>query len=315
MLTIERVENKISFEKIYSHDYVQRYVLNYSLENKSMDEIWNNPRLKYLFYVRILEKMAIRHKNNQEAFYSEYPYETIVYLLCKCEVFNCYVSLDLEKHLYIKYPTLEFLKINRQAAWQQFSENLNEENVSYFFDKITNLTNPLDDRFSIHPTFTYGNTKGFNNGTWFEKLNCKDGKINAVKNMFLDSKIGFIIYFKNKPSIIVSFQILNNNIYIDQIQSTPKDRGHYKIKGDWREFIINYISNHFDKSNINLISPYTAYRLVKNAYTEESNLKITKTQLLNSCIAAYQKPFPSLYEKFRIRTVHGYSTYRKIKVL
>lgn len=39
----------------------------------------------------------------------------------------------------------------------------------------------------------------------------------------MDAKIGLIFYFKNKPSILISFNLgKNNNLFIHQIQCQKK---------------------------------------------------------------------------------------------
>ena len=311
MLTIEKIESKECFSKLYNSDCSQRFILNGFLENKDELEIWETNQLKYNFYIKFLERMQIRYKNNIAEFHIVFPYEIIKYIILKAEAHNVYISRDFSNFVFKTYPELIFLEVCRLSSWQGFTGRFNEHNIEHFFNKMTSLTNPLDDRFSIYPTFTYSCGKGSNQGVWFEKLNNKKGEKNAVEDMYIDGKIGFIIYFKGKPSIIVGLQFRNNEVYINQIQSVKKDRGHYKIKGNWREFIINYIIDHFDVKNVYIISAYTASRIVISNYNDTS--KLNKSSLLRSCLNSYNKPFENRRKTFRISTREGLFTYRVIK--
>lgn len=320
MLTIDKMNSKEYFLNFYNSDFVKSRILSLFNKDITSEEIFNSPKLLNRFYLNIITSVHESQKRNENienyAFFDKIPFETIKNILFYSSVYSNYVDRDFERFIYSKYPELQIINALSMSAWQVFDDHLNESNLNNFYDKMTSLKNPLDERFSIYPTFTTGCPRGYNEGSWFKKLAGKkdskpdqEGQIHGHSKFWLDSKLGFVIYFKNKPSIIVSFQVLNDTIFINQIQSVKKDRGHYKIKGNWREFIVNYITEHFEVPNVNLVSAYTAKKVVCAFHAKGT---ITVSSILNSCINSYNKPFPNSTKRIRVRTREGLFTYRPI---
>ena len=118
-------------------------------------------------------------------------------------------------------------------------------------------------------------------GTLFHNIttNQVERTDNCYNTIFLDTKLAILIFFKNLPSITVSFYFDNNkNIYVQQIQSQRKDRGHYKLKGNWRNEVLNYIISLFPNYNVNLITGESVQSILIKQY-KKSKRTISQKKL------------------------------------
>lgn len=168
------------------------------------------------------------------------------------------------------------------TTWQWYDEKSNPDVSFEVFKSIYHINEKsfFDDRFSVFPIFTQ-TKQGRDRSPWIkdikegfvsffdEDINSKvtiNSDKSAYNSIFMDAKLGFLICFKDKPSMVVSFNFDNDkNILIHQIQSKPKDRGHYKIK-NWQNYIINFISSLFNEFNVKIISGKSVSELVAKGY-------------------------------------------------
>ncbi len=87
----------------------------------------------------------------------------------------------------------------------------------------------------------------------------------------MDAKLGLLFLFEGKPSMTVAFNIdRNGDIFVHQIQSFIKDRGHYKLGANWRQILIDYLKSVFPESSIYLINGTRAANDVYRSYNAQS---------------------------------------------
>jgi hypothetical protein len=198
-----------------------------------------------------------------------------------------YVSSDAERVIESFNPYFKLIETIRLTPWQWYSENeISSTLVESLYLRLTNLKVPFgDDRFKALPVHVDCYRKGNNRSEWLRNEN---GGINTYYNektnsayqhrdktcyngIFIDAKIGIVIFFKDKPSITISFNFDNDkNLYIHQIQAQPKDRGHYKVKGDWQTECINYIKSLFPEFKLHLISGKDISEMVSLGYQSDT---------------------------------------------
>jgi len=197
------------------------------------------------------------------------------------------------------YPEFDFFFNIRNTPWQIFRHDDNEESYQATFDiyeKIMNLPNPFDDdRFRALPLYTCKYvTKGLDRSVFLHnekgspykyvdpesnEIVTKESK-SGYNSFYMDGRVGIVFYFKDKPSMMISFNFdADKNIYIKQVQCQKKDRGHYKIKGDWKIAIIDYVKELFPEHKILLISGKDMVDGVLSTYDEESPLYPTKVTI------------------------------------
>lgn len=202
------------------------------------------------------------------------------------------------------YPEIDFLLNIKNTPRHIFNhQNDEESNKASFkiYEKIMNLPTPFSDqRFRALPLYTSKyNKKGLDRSVFlnnekgipYRHLNLKTNEItikdteSGYNSFFMDSRIGVVFYFKDKASMLVSFNFdTENNIYIRQIQCMKKDRGHYKIKGDWKMAIIDYVKSLFPEHNILLISGKDSIENLIDNYKKDSIFfptKITQERVKN----------------------------------
>lgn len=68
--------------------------------------------------------------------------------------------------------------------------------------------------------------------------------------VYMDARLGFMFYFKNKPAFLVSFYIDNDmNVFVRQIQGQYKGRGHYVLGKEWQKTVIEYLKENLSFAN------------------------------------------------------------------
>lgn len=225
-----------------------------------------------------------------------YPIEILKLILLKT---TQYVNMDTEYAIYKMYPYLKLIDAIKHSPWQWYYDNdISSDIVENIYNQLTNPTTPFgDDRFKAVPINANCYRSGNSTSEWLSK---EQGGMNhyynketdsvylkrdedCFRSIFIDAKIGLVIFFKNKPSITISFNYDGNkNIYIHQVQAQIKDRGHYKIKGDWKLATIDYLQSLFPDFKLHLISGRDISTLVRNGYKKDETpdcLMVTKETL------------------------------------
>ena len=202
---------------------------------------------------------------------------------------NTYIDIQTRKILYEIKPYLKLISAIKDSPWQWYlDDNCKNNVVNDIYRGLTSNKTPFnDERFKAVPTHTDNFKNGINSSEWFKlekggysnkyNIDTKEYYRSKDENFYrkttIDAKIGFTIFFKNKPSITISFNFdYQKNIYIHQIQAQQKDRGHYKISsGDWRVKCIDYIKEVFPDYKIHLISGDSIVSIV-NQYYQNPNV-------------------------------------------
>jgi hypothetical protein len=229
-----------------------------------------------------------------------------------------HIGYDFKDCFYKNYPMLEYVEatsISGQVALNVDSD----KDISYdISSKILKAPIPFNDkRFKVlpmHSSFKHG----LNRSDWLQNekgvlyQNIKTGIVERTKNsynqIYLDTKIGFLFFFKNLPSITVSFYFDNEkNIYIQQIQSQRKDRGHYKIRGNWRNGVISYIQSLFPDYNLHLITGDSVNDILKQQYKESDNTISTKT------LDRVKEIYDNIFEKNKFKII-DFNNFSYLKV-
>jgi hypothetical protein len=212
---------------------------------------------------------------------------------------------DAQYYFEKEYPYLEFLQAVRITASQWYSQKLPPREAVKIFERIVDLPKPFgDEKFRCVPIHTHTYKKGWNYSPWLEK---ETGNVNSstrerfsspFRNIYLDGKIGILIFYKNKPNFTISFNIdANKNIYIHQIQSHLKARALYLLGENWQEKALDYICSIFPDYTANIIDGKYLSDSVKNSYSNDadkddlpSNEMLSKIKLsYNNLRTEYQK--------------------------
>lgn len=153
------------------------------------------------------------------------------------------------------FPLFTFMNDIRLSSWHWYLECSNDSTfVLDTFNRFSNLPTPFEDsRFEALPV-SCSYRRGFCESPW---LSDKEGAFvkdfdhstifkasSAENSLFLDAKLSICFFFKNTPSILVSFNInKNKQIFIHQIQAQLKDRGHYKLGDNWKLKVLQYLKS------------------------------------------------------------------------
>lgn len=246
-----------------------------------------------------------RSKNKEDSYIRLLTYfelETMVYIYI---YYPEYRSLDMMKALCSFDFSCEIIDSLMCMSYQWYNEDRNPDIVFNLWQKF-NLINGKtvfdDDRFSIYPLFTNGYKRGMDRSNWirdlqagwltvFEESTQSKGlqkyTSSAYCSNYLDAKIGFVIYFKNMPSIVVSFNCDKNwNLYVHQIQCKPKDRGHYKIK-NWQLSCLKVVKQIFSEYNIYLISGNYLSDFILEGYSQSDDIMKPSNETLKRVADSY----------------------------
>mgnify|MGYP001169072005 CR=1 FL=1 len=220
---------------------------------------------------------------------NEFSYELIDLLpfYSNSEFPKCFYHHPIEEKKYHKFKTLKKNIISLTQVC--FNEKQSIDLTIDIYYKLKNIYNQSafnDNRFTTFPVCCNENlTHGKNASEWMipkhggfvKQINKEKTAVNIISveiayyNFMLDARLGIYFYFKNKPCFWITFNFDNNkNIYINQIQSALKGRGHYRLKGIWQKHVINFLQELFVDYNFFIISPNSVIDIVKSYYTENS---------------------------------------------
>ncbi len=199
----------------------------------------------------------------------------------KLGVLDSETALTLSKN----FPLFTFMNDIRLSSWRWYYEcSNNSEFVLETFDRFSNLPTPFaDSRFEAAPV-SCSHRRGFCDSPWLKDKEgawVKDFKnstifrdVSADKSLFLDAKLAICLFFQNKPSIIVSFNMnKNKQIFIHQIQAQLKDRGHYKLGENWKFKALEYVKSVFHDFEFYMLDSQHIVDLVNSNYTDYEEFK------------------------------------------
>lgn len=184
-----------------------------------------------------------------------------------------------------QFPLFSLLNDIRLSSWHWYIENSNDPQFTLdTFNRFSNLPTPFgDSRFEALPV-SCAYRRGFCDSPWLEDKDgafVKDFKnndifraVSADKSLFLDAKLAICLFFQNKPSIIVSFNMnKNKQIFIHQIQAQLKDRGHYKLGENWKFKALEYVKSVFHDFEFYMLDSQHIVDLVNSNYTDYEEFK------------------------------------------
>lgn len=287
--------NFYDFQKKSTIDLYSKYVKTKNITNFKNILIDKTVAANFwIEFLNVFSEMFIRNKQ-QLVCRSGIDYSTTK----KCATFAFlkkvvaysteYIGRDIKDCFYTHYETLEYVEAVSHSTLQTIDEHSDKDISFDISSKILNAPIPFNDkRFKVLPM--HSNSKeGLNRSNWLLKekgtlfhnitTNQVERTDNCYNTIFLDTKLAILIFFKNLPSITVSFYFDNNkNIYVQQIQSQRKDRGHYKLKGNWRNEVLNYIISLFPNYNVNLITGESVQSILIKQY-KKSKRTISQKKL------------------------------------
>lgn len=186
------------------------------------------------------------------------------------------------------YPNVDFGLFEAiQAAscnWIGY-DRFDDESTFKIFNSIhSDLSIPFgDQRFSVKPIYSNMFCGFSDNSSLFRDKDAKykvrhycdeqDKYIEKENNrLFLDSRLGLVFYFKNKPAFYVSFYIDQDmNVFIRQIQGCQKGRGHYVLGDKWRTEVVQYLKDSLSFANdFYVITEDAAFDFVIATYAKNS---------------------------------------------
>lgn len=334
----------ITREEALSNEFISNFIedkkeiLIYIFDEDELkfDTITNSLKSKAKFWLKIIEEQyhAFRSKAQKHCSFYNIDFTPlaerfspcfIAFIIAHCD---SYIHRDLENLFHKVEPMLKLVDNIRLSEWQWYSKgDIEPLEVESIYNKLSNLPQPFDDsRFSAYPIHCDCYQKGRNRSEW---LRDKKGAISkyydrelrkvyverdetAYAGIFLDAKLGIIIYFKDLPSITISFNVDGyKNLYIHQIQATKKDRGHYKLKGDWRLHALNYLKSIFPEYTMHLLSGDNISKLVLGGYSEDSPEDFKPSQ---TCLKRIKETYDSLLPEFNNFFSLSGMKYRQIKI-
>lgn len=278
MLEKSDFQNKHKIQEIYSkygdslyHDYSNK-INTLHLSKKEAAHFWMDFFDTFSYQIRKLD--IEKHIS----------FDFLVLLFNYNENLFCKFKFDF---IFEQYPYLALIDKIKLSNFQWYYSNQNPSSRLDLFYKLINLPTPFnDDRFSIEPIYTDCEKRGLNHSEWSTKkegglvknINPETNEIfyskwsSSYRSFYLDAKLGLAIYFKNKPSIIISFNLgKNKTLFIHQIQCQKKDRGHYKLGKNWQFKVIKYLKSVFSDYNLHIISGESAINFIKDIYSLSNN--------------------------------------------
>ncbi len=331
-------------EKATSNEFISNFIEDkketllhiFEEDELKFDTVAESLKSKAKFWLKIVEEQynAFRWKAQKHCSFYDIDFTPLVERFSPCSlafiIAHCdtYINRDLENFFKKVEPMLQLVDNIRLSEWQWYMENnITPLEVESIYNKLSDLPQPFDDsRFSAYPIHCDCYQKGRNRSEWLQDKKGAiskyyDRKLNKVfverdetayGGIFIDAKLGIVIYFKDLPSITISFNVDGNkNLYIHQIQATKKDRGHYKLKGDWRLHALNYIKAIFPDYTFHLLSGDNIAELVLGGYSEDSpeGFKPNKT-----CLERIKETYDNLLPEFNSFFDLSGMKYRQIKI-
>lgn len=226
-----------------------------------------------------------------------------------------YISSSVENFIEEAYPRLSLIRATNLTSWHAFYESTTIEQRTRLFDTLNNLPDPFgDSRFTAVPVHTNCIGRGHAHSPWLhdieghfqtlwnEEKKCREvTKLkSAYQYFYLDAKVGVLFLFNNRPSITLSFNVDKyNNVYVHQIQSKQKDRGHYKLGENWRLLVLDYVKQLFPRSKVYLIGGEQAAKDTYATYGSDTPLEFRPTPSELERIAETYNEFPVLHSRIR----------------
>jgi hypothetical protein len=304
---------------------IYNIIAQYSDRHEPLDKILSDFHLRCNFYCDYIESYIGEYVYEQQKelniharkvdfkpLKDHFDFDTLVKIISHSQK---YISYDLSTNIPKIYPEISVLFSMLTTTCQWYSEE-NPSEITYdIFNKIINLKTPFDDqRFEAFPIHVSENNKRGRDScmllkektgsmvSYYDEVSDSMMKKRAdigYRSNFLDAKLGVIIYFKNKPSIIISFNYdSEKNIFIHQIQCQYKDRGHYKIKGDWKLAAINYLREMFPEYKLHLIDGKTLSDLIYSGYSEVPNYLKPSADVFHKITKIYNELLPDFNNLF-----------------
>lgn len=278
MLEKKDFQNKEKINRIYSN-YSSSLYFDYS---DKIDKIHLSKTESAHFWMDFLDSFSSKLSKLNIEEHISFDFLALVFNYNK----NLFCNVKFE-FIFKKYPYLILFNKIRLSNFQwYYSKQSNSSRLDLFY-KLINLPTPFNDsRFSIEPIYTDCIQRGLNHSEWSSKrkggliknFNPETNEVyysqwsSSYRAFYLDAKLGLAIYFKNKPSIIVSFNLgKNKTLFLHQIQCLKKDRGHYKLGKDWSNEVIKYLKSVFFDYKIHIISGKNAVNFIKEIYSMSKN--------------------------------------------
>lgn len=237
--------------------------------------------------------------------------DTLVHIYVYYDEYRSIASMDALKSIDMSCDIIDPLMC---MSWQWYYEDRNPDIVFNLWKKFNSIAGQSvfnDDRFSVYPVFTNAYQRGYDSSEWirdleagwlsvFEESTQTKGlqryKTSAFKTNYLDAKIGFVIYFKNMPSMVVSFNCDKDwNLYVHQVQCKPKDRGHYKLN-NWAEQCLDLVKDLFSEYHVHLMDSEGVVDNVMKGYTSSDNSLKPSSSALARIKTSYDKIFADKQE-------------------
>lgn len=247
-----------------------------------LDIDFDNKQFYPNFWVKFLNVFVpVAYSKNKKI--NDYFEDAFVYKACAES--NQHIDFLTAKLINESYPFFSLINDIRLSSWHwYFEENKSIEVKSDIFYRLTHLPTPFNDsRFEAQPV-ACSFRRGFCDAPWLhdkEGAFVKDFENNSIlrassadNSLFLDAKLAICLFFQNKPSILISFNVNENKqIFIHQIQAQLKDRGHYKLGNDWRSKALDYVKSVFNDYEFYMLDSKHIIDLVLSNYTGYENFK------------------------------------------
>jgi hypothetical protein len=297
-------DKKIDVLKMY-----RQINFNDNSDNSEVSAYWYKVLYILTKALKIQHKRGITEKSNYSKLLNYFHIDTLAFLYINSKDSNKDYVLDGLRNLDDKFWMLKTLT---EMSSQWYEEDCNPV-ISYrlwqTFNSMHNKIAFNDKRFSIQPIFTNAYRKGRDATPWLRKLEAgwikfydretqkkkmEKGESGAYSTNFMDAKVGFVIYFKKMPSMLISFNCDSNwNLFIHQIQCKPKDRGHYKLD-NWKESCLALLQEYFSGFKIHLIKGESLTKMIPDDYKSAPESVKPTPETLDRICNTYNTMFSTL---------------------
>lgn len=290
---------------------------DFALDGDNVD--YDNP---IVFWYKFMEKIVLvlnsKHremeikKNDFSKLLEWFELDTMVYIYIN---YPEYRSLEVERALEFVDEKCGLISSLMSMSHQWYLEKRNNEIVFDLWKKMNQIEDKEffnDKRFKAYPMYTNAYQKGFDRSPWLKGkaagwitvLETESGEKKlqrysdgAYNSNYMDAKIGISIYFKDMPSMLISFNVdADWNLYIHQVQCKPKDRGHYKVE-NWQEACVNAVKNMFPEYKCHLITGESSSNIVRDSYKSSDPSLAPSLETLKRITENYNKIFVKNIEK------------------
>jgi hypothetical protein len=305
----------LTIDDLSNNNIMKNYVKIYDANKDYNDDKLDNSDI-HVYWYKLMDKFIkkIHYKQCENEIAKEdyskllefFEMDTLVYVYIN---YQAYRSSEVFRALECLDSRFSIIDSLMSMSWQWYSEERDPKIVFQLWKTFSTVTDTQvfnDDRFSIHPIFTNAYQKGLDRSPWlkdmaagwlnvYEETTGTKGlqKYNdgAYNSNFMDAKVGFVIYFKNMPSMLVSFNCDNDwNLYIHQIQCKPKDRGHYKLK-NWQQSCLELVQTLFSDFDVHLIKGESLAKMIPDAYSQAEDVMKPTQETLKRITDIYNNMF------------------------